>query len=222
MLLASSSKNPQKFASLGIILLLGANFGVNGNPIDTVITDLNSTVASLQVVYFQLSYIKALQAVASGRRGLWEYQKGAYSCEIRHNSVGKVESEILREKISIPDSNGFVTLWVSVILQETALIENGPVPSDEQVRLAIGSYHDNNSHVGDGSMMFWPQSYNSSMKQWYCNPPNMASVGRDVDDLYNFLHKVLDDLGLDNVWNETFSEDQRIYTVSLSAGAMVG
>lgn len=124
-----------------------------------------------------------------------------------------MESEILRDLISFPDSNAFVTLWVSVILQETALIKNGPVPSDEQLHLAleaIGSYHDNNSPVGDGSTVFWPQSYNSSMKQWYCNPPNIGSVGRDGDDFLNHLHKILDDLGLESVWNKTFRHEQDI------------
>ena len=100
-----------------------------------------------------------------------------------------------------------------MVLQETALIKNAPIPSDHQVRLAleaIGSYHDNNSPMGDGSMVFWPQSYNSSMKQWYCDPPNIASVGRDGDDFFNLLHKVLDDLGLEKMWNETFRDEQSV------------
>lgn len=144
---------------------------------------------------------------------MWEYQRGVYPCNIRNNFVGDPGSEVLRDKIAIPDNNAFVTAWVSIMLLETAAIKNGPVPSDEQLYLALDAlytYHDNNSPRGDGTLVFWPQSYNSSAGQWYCNPVNIAAVVKDVDGVFNSIHKLLDDMHLESLWKKTLGYLQRI------------
>lgn len=135
------------------------------------------------------------------------YQKGIYSSHVRNNFAQEVESEELRDAIAIPDNNAFVTLWITSMLLEAAAINEGPVPSSEQLLIALdalGSYHDKNSPAGDGTMVFWPQVYNSSAKYWYCSPVNMAWMGRDAIDMYAFIHKMLDDIHLEEVWKKVF------------------
>ena len=136
-----------------------------------------------------------------------------YPSVVRNNFVGEPESEILRDKIAVPDNNAFVTLWVSIMLLEAARVKNGPAPTDQQLYLALDalhSYHDSNSPAGDGTMVFWPQSYNSSAKLWYCNPVNLARIGDGVEGMFNFVHKVLDDLHLEEVWKKVFSDEQGV------------
>lgn len=67
-----------------------------------------------------------------------------------------------------------------------------------------------NSPIGDGTTVFWPQAYNSSVKQWYAYPVNMERVAHGADDVLNFIHKVLDGLELEKLWNETFATFQKI------------
>jgi hypothetical protein len=154
-----------------------------------------------------------LQTKVSGQQGMWMYQKGVYPSSIRNNFVGEPESEILRDRVAVPDNNAFVTLWVSIMLLEAARVKNGPVPAVEQLHLAldaINGYHDNNSPAGDGTMVFWPQSYNSSVQQWYCDPVNVEKVGQDMESMYNFIHTVLDDVHLEEVWKKLFKQQQGI------------
>ena len=136
-----------------------------------------------------------------------------YPCQIRLNFVGSPEAELMRDRVGVFDNNAFVTLWVTVMLLEAARVEWGPHPSDNQLYLALEalqSYHDNNSPPGDGTMVFWPQSYNSSVKQWYCRPANVDLVARSMDKGFDMIHKLLDDLGLERVWNKSFEGFQNI------------
>lgn len=148
----------------------------------------------------------------SGNHGIWEVQRGVYPCNIRNNFVSTREAEILRREMAVFDNNAFVTAWVTILLLETAGIKKGPVPTDKQLSLALEalhSYHDNNSPAGDGTMVFWPQRYNSSVKLWYCDPVNVNTVGDDADKMLDFIHKMLDDLGLERLWNSTFDMIQK-------------
>lgn len=188
-------------------LLLALLGGVEGNDIDKVIADLNLSIATSQ-------------STISGQHGMWVYQRGVYPSYIRNNLNGGPESEILRDKIAIPDNNAFVTLWVSIILLEAARVKNAPAPTDQQLHLALEalhSYHDNNSPAGDGTMVFWPQSYNSSSKLWYASPVNIARLGHDAEDMFNFVHKVLDDLHLEAVWKKIFEEEDTMISDMIDA-----
>ena len=138
-------------------------------------------------------------------------QKGVYPCYIRINFVRSWQAEILRREIAVFDNNAFVTAWVTILTLEAASVKNGPAPTDEQLSLALealGTYHDRNSPEGDGSMVFWPQSYNSSVQQWYCDPVNVDTLANDADKMMDFLHKALDDLHLEKIWNSTFERLQ--------------
>ena len=124
-----------------------------------------------------------------------------------------MESEELRDRIAIPDNNAFVTLWITAMLLETAAINDGPIPSSEQLLIALEaleSYHDKNSPAGDGTMVFWPQVYNSSANYWYCSPVNMAWIGRDAIDMFAFIHKMLDDVHLEEVWKKVFESESKV------------
>ncbi len=136
-----------------------------------------------------------------------------YPCNIRNNFAGELDSEVLRDRIAIFDNNAFVTAWVSILLLEASRVNKGPVPTDQQLYLALdalATYHDRNSPPGDGTMVFWPQAYNSSVKQWYCNPVNVKKVGKDADAILDFIHRVLDDAHLEKLWNKAFSSMQHI------------
>lgn len=134
-------------------------------------------------------------------------QKGVYPCYVRVNFVGTREAEILRRDMVAFDNNAFVTAWVTILLLEAAATSKGPVPTDKQLSLALealSTYHDKNSPVGDGTMVFWPQSYNSTAKLWSCQPANLQATAKNGDKVLNSLHRVLDDLGLGKMWNSTF------------------
>ena len=105
------------------------------------------------------------------------------------------------------DNNAFVTLWVSVMLLEATRFQDGPVPEDEQLQLTLDvlkSYHDKNSPEGDGSTVFWPQSYNQSDQLWFANPVNVLRTAKAGDEAFDALHKILDEIGEEKLWNSTF------------------
>ena len=136
-----------------------------------------------------------------------------YPGQIRVNFAGFPEAKMLRRSLEVFDNNAFITLWVTVALLEASLLEEGPSISDDQLDLAIqalSSYHDKNLPIGDGIMVFWPQSYNSTSKEWYCNPVNVANTGYGMIGVLNYFHKLMDDMGLEKLWNKTL---ERTYEV---------
>ena len=212
---------PQTTFSLLLLLLYGVVWAECANSdIDKVIADLQATIAASQVLVYVVQScsidtraISFMQIKESGKDGLWEQQKGVYPCNIRNNFVGGLDSEVLRDRVAIFDNNAFVTAWVSIILLEAAGVSKGPTPTDQQLYLALealATYHDNNSPSGDGTMVFWPQAYNSSVKQWYCRPVNVEKVGDSADALLNFIHRVLDDAHLEKLWQKAFSSMQHV------------
>ena len=131
-----------------------------------------------------------------------------YPCHIRENFAGFPEAKMLRRGLEVFDNNAFVTLWVSIALLEASEIEGGPQLTDEQLELAIqalSSYHDKNLAVGNGLLVFWPQSYNSTSKEWYCDPVNVDNVGFGMIGVLGYFHKAMDALGLEKLWNSTFA-----------------
>lgn len=172
-----------------------------------------SIFLSSHLLYSAIVYLFILlQILGPKKDSPLVYQRGLYPCDIRLNFAGIPEAEMLRRELGLFDNNAFVTLWVSVILLEAARFKDGPVPTDQQLELAleaVGSYHDLNYPPGDGLLVFWPQSYNSTSKKWYCYPANAAKAGDDVLDIFAFFHKALDALGLERVWNTTLEPIER-------------
>ena len=127
------------------------------------------------------------------------------------NNCCSSEQTLLRDAVSIFDNNAFVTLWVSSILLEAARFRDGPLPSDEQLLYAlaaVSTYHDKNRPLEDGVLVFWPQVYNETARLWSCGPENLEKVVAVGDDVLNYLHKILDDLGLEGIWNKTLGPFQ--------------
>lgn len=129
-------------------------------------------------------------------------QNGSYPSNISLYFHGSPIFTYLRNAIAIPDSNAFVTMYVSVILLEAARFPQGPTPSDDQLLAAIqalSSYHDKNQQVVNPILTFWPQVYNASSDTWVSNPINMIELveaGQIVGELFEEL---LEDLGYDNL-----------------------
>ena len=132
-------------------------------------------------------------------------QFGVYPSYIRSNFAGTREAELLRV-VGIFDNNAFVTLWVSSVLLETARFQKGPPPSDDQLLRAlqaIQTYHDKN-YLERGVLIFWPQQYNETSREWFCGPENLEPQTEEFEKMMKELHKILDDLGLEKFWEEVF------------------
>lgn len=117
---------------------------------------------------------------------------------------------MLRDAFSVFDNNAFVTLWVTSILLETTRYKNTPLPSDEQLLnalTAVSDYRDKN-RLDDDFLVFWPQTYNTTVGVWSCGPENLLKVEAPEEYILNFIHKLLDDLGLDKIWLEKFRHIQ--------------
>ena len=127
------------------------------------------------------------------------HQYGSYPSDIRLYFHGSPLNTLLREITAFPDSNSFVTMWVTEILLEAARFSKGPVPSDDQLLAAleaVSEYHDKNQRVRDPILVFWPQTYNSTTGLWECGPINLNAIAKDSETLISYLEKVLDKLGL--------------------------
>ena len=138
----------------------------------------------------------------------YKKQIGVYPCNIRVNFNGNEASKLLRESAAVFDNNAFVTLWVSNILLEAAQFAKGPQPSKEQLKLAIeavAEYHDRNRYTDSGILVFWPQELNRTSGRYFCDPENLEPIAEKMDDFLLFLHKVLDDAGLEKFWEETLA-----------------
>ena len=106
-------------------------------------------------------------------------EKGSYPNEYHDNFVGSFTSELLRNNIYVYGNNPFLTMFTTMILLEASQVNNGPVPTDDQLYLALellGHYHDKNRPSGIGAVVYWPQKYNSTINQWYCCPINFMKT----------------------------------------------
>ena len=131
-------------------------------------------------------------------------QFGVYPSNIRVNFFGEPDLALLRDAFAVFDNNGFVTLWVTSILLETARFSNAPHPTDIQLMdglRALSTYHDRNRPLNSSVLTFWPQTYNASSQTWTCGPVNLNVLVQDSQKLETYLHNLLDALGLKKLWN---------------------
>ena len=116
-----------------------------------------------------------------------------------NNIVGGPEQVLLRENLKIYDNNAFVTLWVTVLQLEAALLPSGPDLGEEQLSLAldaIASYHDRNKPEGSSVLVFWPQKFNKTTETWACSSSNLGTIVTDEKMFSDVLTALLNDLGL--------------------------
>lgn len=113
--------------------------------------------------------------------------------------------QVLRQEFEFLDSNAFVTLWVSSILLEVTRFNKDLIPSDAQLLdaiKAISTYHDRNRLKENSILVFWPQVYNSSAKEWKCGPVNLNEVVKDSERLEDYVRKILKDVGMEKLWDK--------------------
>jgi len=131
----------------------------------------------------------------------WAQQKGAYPSYVMINFVGGVEQQILRNHGKFYDNNAFVTLWVTVMQLEAALLPGGPDMKEDQLSLAldaIHSYHDRNRQSDSSILVFWPQKLDESTGVWQCDAANIGAVAVDEKVMSDVLVWLLKDIGLTN------------------------
>lgn len=90
------------------------------------------------------------------------------------------------------------------ILLEAARFRDGPLPSDEQLLnalTAVDTFRDKN-RPDDGVLVFWPQTLNSTTGVWSCGPENLGKMGKTDEAILDYLHKIFDDLGMEEVWQK--------------------
>ena len=117
------------------------------------------------------------------------------------NFVGNPQQVLLRENIKIYDNNAFITLWITVLQLEAALLPGGPQLNEEQLSVtleAIATYHDRNRPKGSSIIVYWPQRFSKEYGMWYSYPDNFGPMISDDITFTKVFSAVLDDLGLKN------------------------
>lgn len=108
---------------------------------------------------------------------------------------------LLRDNMKFYDNNAFITLWVTVLQMEAALLPGGLDLGEEQLSLAldaIQSYHDHNKKKGSSILTFWPQKFNKTTGLWVCNSANIDAVAADEKVFSDVVAWLLSDLDLKN------------------------
>ena len=143
-----------------------------------------------------------LQITNEVNTGIFVKDKGSYPNELHCNFAGSFASEILRNNIHIYGTNSFVTMYVTMILLEAFQVNNGPVPTDDQLYLALeslGPYYDKNRPLGSGAVTYWPQAYNSTINRWYCYPSNFMKTVDIMAKISEVVQGMIHDVDLENL-----------------------
>eukprot|EP01133_Synstelium_polycarpum_P015514 gene15514-18425_t len=108
----------------------------------------------------------------------WQLQKGEFPSHIHINFVGNIEKTEARRNLAIPDSNAFVTNFVTYTLlqaQKLGTIQPNVSVIDSAID-AILSYSDKNGVDGNGIYNFWPQVYNATGDMYESYPLNLDGL----------------------------------------------
>ena len=68
----------------------------------------------------------------------------------------------------------------------------------------VNTYHDRN-RPEDGVLVFWPQTYNATAGVWSCGPENLGKMEDTDEAILDYLHKIMDDLGMEKAWQKYLS-----------------
>ena len=65
---------------------------------------------------------------------------------------------------------------------------------------AVAAFHDKNRPTGDGMLVFWPQSLDTSSGEWYCNPNNVVRAADVVREVSETVRLILVRTHMNKVW----------------------
>jgi len=114
---------------------------------------------------------------------------------------GGPEQVLLRNNVKIYDVNIFVTLWITLIQLEAALLPGGPELREEELSLAldaIQSFNDRNKEEGSSILVYFPQKFNKTCSVWVCYGANVDPIAADEKVFSEVLTWLLSGLGLNN------------------------
>ena len=153
------------------------------------------------------------QIINEVETGILVKDRGSYPNELHGNFAGSFASEILRNNIYLYGTNPFPTMYITMILLEASQVNNGPVPTDDQLYLALellGHYHDKNRPLGSGTVINWPQKYNSTINQWYCYPGNFMKTLDIITNVSEVVQGMIHNVGLENLLERIQYTDMRL------------
>ena len=125
--------------------------------------------------------------------------------------IGNFADQILRNTFKLLDSNPFMTLWVNTILLESTKFPNGPLLDRNSMinsLKAVAEFCDKNRPTGDGLLVFWPQSLNTSSGKWFTNPNNIVHTVDVVWDALEAVRLILVRTHMNEVWVDYFKPVQ--------------
>ena len=133
-------------------------------------------------------------------------RKGLYASDIKINFEGSPAMRDVRHGFGIPDNNVFTTLWVLQMLLEAQAIvgDAATVVAKDDVQLAgemALTFQNRNLGNESSVFVFWPQAFNASSGLWDCSPTNIIELCTAEGTFASYVHAVLDDLGLQSLWN---------------------
>ena len=117
------------------------------------------------------------------------------------NVFGGPEQVLLRNNAKVYDINSYVTLFITILQLEAALLPGGPELREEELSLAldaIHSFHDHNKEEGSSIFVFFPQKFNKTCSLWVCYGANLNPVAADEKVFSEVLTWLLSDLGMNN------------------------
>ena len=92
----------------------------------------------------------------------WTEHRGVYASYVHQNYVGGASDTAARNLIAIPDTNAFVTLFVSEVLLDVSEFDPQRFRDVDDLLLssidAVSSFQDRNLPPGTPTYMFWPQT----------------------------------------------------------------
>ena len=136
-----------------------------------------------------------LQIINEDDTGILVKVKGLYPNELHWNFAGKMLSNMA--------NSPFFTMYITEILLEASQFNDGPVPTDEQLYLALegmGYFYDKNRQPGSGIVNYWPQKYNSTINRWYCYPGFCMKTLDKIKKILKVVKEKFHHVCSDNLW----------------------
>ena len=100
-----------------------------------------------------------------------------------------------------------MTLWVNTILLESTRFPNGPLLDRNSVinsLKAVAEFHDKNKPTGNGLLVFWSQSLNTSSGKWFCNPTNVVRAADALVGALEAIELILVHTDMNKIWIDYF------------------